>query len=444
MNLWLTRRLSSLRRTAVPIRLQAGPEGWTATWTGRRNGAVGEPVSVEFHDAPPESALADPERFGRALAERLRAAGARDTTAVVMIPLDWTAAFRVDRPNGLASADVASYLELQAERLAPFGGAGWRLAAPPDAGEPATSTVTAAVMPESRWSALERLSAAAGLRWGSVQTDLPSHATDDAPAALELMPYGARLIAVARERGRALDWSSHPAATPSEISALASNLRMFVSSLPAEWRVAAPVLRWRGTPVATVARAVDEWRHAAGYPRPEESPPATGAAFDFVRADVAVQPAWLRALRARVPRGGRRALLAAAAVATLVVGGRWLVEGVLRARAGKLAPVARETSDLQQRSRRYRAWLEPERAGAVVLEALASSYSEDGRAWARRVELRDNRRVVCVGAARTSADAVALLERLRRAPGVRDVQAQYIRGGDPVQFAFEFEWRAAP
>jgi len=445
MNRFRLPRLSVFRRSGEPLRVTIGPDGVTLSWTARPNGGAGGVVTLDFRETAPEALLEEPERYGTRLAERLRAAGARSTVAVLKLPLDWTSALRAERPVGLPEGDTAAFLDLQAERAAPFGGAGWRLAPPPPPlpGAAADALLVAAVLPEPRWLALQRFAAAAGLRWVSVQTDAPAAMADDAPLALELTPFGDRVIVAARARGRLIEWGSLPAATTADRAQLAAGLRVFARALPAP--AGAPrTLRWRGQPPPELAGAVEAWRTADGWPEPAAAADAGGSAFEFVRPTAAAAPHWLRAVRAHLPARGRRALLAAAALLVLVVLARGVIETVLRRQAHALSPTAKESAELQRRLRHYRAWLEPVRPGAAALEALARAFPEDGRVWARRVELRDGRKIVCTGLARSAAEAVALMERLRRTAGLQELQTQYLRGGDPVQFAFEFEWSPAP
>ncbi len=435
------RMIGSLRRAPAPVQVEAGSAAWTAVWAPRRASDSSAAMRVELAEMTPEAALSEPERFGERLGERLRSAGFRETAAVLTIPLDWTAALRVPRPAGLTAEDLADYLDLQAERVAPFGGTGWRLASPPDTGDPAAPELVGAVMPASRWSAIEEMGAAARLRWVSVRTHAPAAIPNDTGAALDLMPFGSRLIVGARKNGRLLDWFTLPGGLAG--SDFAARMAVFLAAAAPDasggtWRV-----RWAGVPDPAMRSVVENGCRTAGLPPPSESAPDGGVPFEFVRAFQRAPFRGLALLR-RMPKGGQRALAVATALLVAGIGARGLTEMALRVRARRHAPAAHEAAELQERARKYRPWLEAEHRGAPLLEALAGCFPEEGSVWARRVELKEEDRVMLTGAARTSADALALLERLRQTPGVRAAKTQYLRGADPVQFAIEFEWRPGP
>ncbi len=442
MRTTLQRTFRWLRPAPAPVFVKIGAAAWTAEWTPRRARGAATAMRIEMDGPTDENeTLSQPEAFGAQLRERLCAAGVRETSAVLTIPLDWTASFRAARPPGLAAEDVADYLELQAERAAPFGGAGWKLASPPDGGGADAPILVGALLPESRWSAIERIATAARLRWVSVRTNIPAVIPNDPGATLDVLPFGARLIVAARRDGRLLDWFTAPG-NISETD-LSARMAIFLASMAADDAGGVWPIRWGDEPDERLRALVEGWRRSTNRPIAASNTPTGGTPFEFVR--VSAPPAFRGAeLLRRTPRGARRGGAAALVVVLAMVAYRALTENILRARVRRLAPVAREAAVLQQRLRQYRPWLEPPPVGAPLLEALAACFPEEGRVWARRLEVKDQGQIAFIGAARASADAMALLDRLRQHPGVREAQTQYLRGDNPVQFAVAFEWRPAP
>ena len=58
--------------------------------------------------------------------------------------------------------------------------------------------------------------------------------------------------------------------------------------------------------------------------------------------------------------------------------------------------------------------------------------------WVTSVEIKGLSKIACSGMARTDGDWLKMLEKLRKTPGVKDLQVLQIRGGSPVQFSLSY------
>jgi Tfp pilus assembly protein PilN len=120
-------------------------------------------------------------------------------------------------------------------------------------------------------------------------------------------------------------------------------------------------------------------------------------------------------------------------------------------RAGSLerqwAAMENDVEHLQQiqdeiRARRPWADVEPDRL--EIVRALTEAFPETGSVWVRTLEIRETDLVECAGSARSTRDYLAMLETLRKTPGVTGLQVGQVKGGSPIQFSFQYTWKRTP
>jgi hypothetical protein len=114
---------------------------------------------------------------------------------------------------------------------------------------------------------------------------------------------------------------------------------------------------------------------------------------------------------------------------------------VLERRWERIEPQVTRLESLQEQISTYRAWYEDEARSLMMVMALTGAFPESGGAWVRSVEIEDQARVSCDGFARSDSDWLRLLDALGELEGIEDLQVKQVRGQNPVQFSFSFQWR---
>ncbi len=105
----------------------ASPEYWGSRWTGAVSTAsrCGAPMAPCTFNSPFSVSLSldpltnDPELVGREIRNHLDAVGIRERHCVVGLPLKWALTTHLEVPE-LPEADVASFLQIEAERGFPL------------------------------------------------------------------------------------------------------------------------------------------------------------------------------------------------------------------------------------------------------------------------------------------------------------------------------------
>lgn len=97
--------------------------------------------------------------------------------------------------------------------------------------------------------------------------------------------------------------------------------------------------------------------------------------------------------------------------------------------------------EIQDAIRSRRPWVDTDPDRLEILRTLTEAFPETGSIWVRSLEIRESDLVECTGFARTTRDYLAMLEKLRTASGVTALQIGQVKGGNPVQFSFQYIWK---
>ena len=122
--------------------------------------------------------------------------------------------------------------------------------------------------------------------------------------------------------------------------------------------------------------------------------------------------------------------------------------------------------EIQQKSRALRPWFDAAPRKLAALENIVAAFPEQGDIWARSLRVEPAVKptgatakaaaagapalseeavsVTLAGLARSNDATLALRNALTKAPGVRNLQGPQLRGNNPVQFSFTFQWQPAP
>lgn len=412
------------------------------------------PFPLELPDG-----LDAPEAAGRGLASALAERGIRQRRCVVSIPPSWALAAAADLPE-VGEEDLRGYFELRAERE--FSASGLRLAHSRFQAGEGPWRATLAGVPAKRIEAVEKMLAAAGCRAVSISLALEGALDAAEPTLFFWARRGGLDLAVSAGGGIALLRS-----IPADNGALSREIRITLGRLPEPLAVKAA--RWVGPPRPDTERLLEPFGIGRFSEQAEPERPAAEEAaarflagepvpFEFVVAEVS---RWPRRLERLNTRRGRLALAGAGGLAALLLGAVTIpsfMESRLEAEWRAMSGRVEELGVIQQKIRQYRPWFTDAPQKLRALEALFAAFPERGEIWARSVQasapvektgrrtrgggpsVAEGTKVSVSGYSRSQAALMALQERLRKEPGVGDLQLQQLRGNNPIQFSLTFKW----
>ncbi|MBX3744885.1 MAG: pilus assembly protein PilM [Verrucomicrobiae bacterium] len=420
----------------------------------------------------------DPQLVGREIRQQLDAAGFRERRCAVCLPPDWLLTLSVRLPD-LSEDDLRSFLELEAERGFPFGTESMVLAESRFRTPEGEVWATLVAVTRDHVARLEEVLAAAQLRpvtFSSGLAALPRMAESPDEGTMTLLPddgglgvlvtYGGGMAVLRRVEGVYETESGGPALRP---DVLTRELRITLGQLPtsvraglrrvrvfggdeaveelfeemqlkaASWKLsvewvrelpvdAFPAVLPSGTPVST-ALCLAARQLTASLPGVELLPPKVSRWERLAARYASRKLAWTASA------AGALALLTAGSFGVQQVGlwhwgSRWSV----------MARQVGEIEAMQQQIRLYRPWYDDSVRSLKVLRRLTEAFPEDGRVWARSVEMRGPTSVVCSGTARDREALLQARTRLGAAPEIDDLKTEQMRGEGPVEFTFNFQW----
>jgi hypothetical protein len=421
---------------------------------------------------------ADSELMGREIRNHLDAAGVRERHCVVCVPLKWALVVHVELPQ-LPEADVASFLQIEAERGFPNDVATLRLATSRWQAPSGKQYAMLIGIPESHLALLERVLQGARLKVVSFSLGItalqpPNAGSADGGLALAIGEDNVGLqitcgggVGALRALEGALEIEGARKLLHSDV--VAREVRITLGQLPSEFRETVRGVRIFGSadlagelaneievPLATmgltteVVTAYSPGEFGVDLPTRAAVSPAfsfgaryltrQGTPFEFLRPKIAP---WQQ-LAARYSSSRLRMAGATTGAVALLVVGLFLIQQWqltrLRSRWGVMSQKVEELDSLQQQIRQYRPWFDRSFPSLSVLRELTLAFPEDGVVSAKTVEIRDANTVTCSGTARDNAVLLRTLTQLRGTSGVTGLKVDQIRGKAPMQFTFDFQW----
>jgi hypothetical protein len=420
----------------------------------------------------------DPELVGRELRNHLDQNGIRERRCVVGLPLSWALTVQTKVPD-LPDADLASFLEIEAERGFPYGPE--TLAVCHSLYRPAGGerTATLVAIPRNHLAQLEKGLRAAQLRPVSFTLGIAALQNADTESSQGVMAlaigessvdlqltFGGGIVAL-----RSLDGSSEADGVQKRPYAdlVAREIRITLGQLPAELRGALRKIRLFGRgefaqrfaaditlrseamglkvelvkdyppdeftshyPAGTkVAAALSlAARHlTAGRPRLEFLPPKTSSWQQLTTRFSSKKLAWAGAI---------------AGSAALLVAGAFLIQqwqlSRYQSRWSAMGPKVKELDDMQQQIKKFRPWFDDSFRSLSILRKLTEAFPEDGVVSARSFEIRELSAVSCSGVARDNQAFLKMLDHVRATKQVGNLKVDQVRGKTPLQFTFNFQW----
>jgi hypothetical protein len=423
----------------------------------------------------------DPELMGREFRNNLEQAGIKERNCVVCIPLSWALVVQVKVP-AMPEADIASFLEIEAERGFPYAPETLVIATSVCSGDKGERLATLVAVPRNHVLQLEKALRAAQLKPLSFTFGIAAlHSTEeDTNRGALCIDVGENSVGlqITLNNGvailRSLDSVIEVEGSQRRIDAdaMAREIRVTLGQLPMEMRGAIrnaflfghselaqrfvseirpklEAMRMLVESVTTYTSNAFRSQFPANTTVSSELSVAarllTGVMtpFEFLPPKVS---AWQQ-ITSRVSSRKLGSLAAAAAVIFLVVGGaigaqQWKFSKLRSQWAGMERPVA-ELEETQKKIRRFRPWFDESLPSLSILRRVTEAFPVEGAVWTKTLEIRAQSQVICSGTTRNSPAFTKMLDQLRAAPEVSNVSVDSVRGNSPaMQFTFNFQWNS--
>jgi hypothetical protein len=421
----------------------------------------------------------DPELVGREIRNHLDAVGVRERQCVLGLPLKWALTTHIEVPE-LPEADVASFLQIEAERGFPCDVATLHVASSRVHSPAGKQHALLLGIPRNHLVVLERALRAAKLKPVSFSLGITAlqPAGTEASNGVMALAIGESNVGLQVTAGggvaalRALEGALEVEGSQRILHAdvVAREVRITLGQLPAELRDSVRRIRVFG-PRDLAQQLADEMELRLDATGLKVEPVGRYAASDFgiqLPPDTAVSPAFslaasqlaghkavfefllprvtpLQQMAARYSSGRLRTAISAAAAVGLVVGGLFFYQQCqlwrLEAQWAKLQPTVKQLEGVQEQIRQYRPWFDESVRGLTILKCLTEAFPQDGSLTAKTVEIRDLNAVTCTGIARDRQVLNKTIENLRKVQQFREVALGPMRGQSPaVQFTFSVQW----
>lgn len=442
----------------------------------RTNGAVElkKTFSVSLSLDP---LTAEVELAAREIRKQLEAEQVRERWCVVCLPLNWALTLTVKLPE-IPEADVADFLQIEAERGLPYSPDALMLAQSRFRGAGGEQFVTLVGIPREHVTRLEAVLTAAQLRpvtFSLGLTALQRADQETSEGVLALHP-GDSTVGMQISCGggipmlRTLDGAFEQVGPERELQVdhIAREIRITLGQLQPEVREAVKRIRVFGRSEAAQELAEElracsdslglKLEHVREHAAEEcgiKLPPGTGisAAFSVAVRQLAGQEGmeflppkisqWQR-LAERYSSGKLAyAGMGAGVVAVLVLLAFLVHQSIFWHWQSKWKGMEQKVGELTQmrdQIRQYRPWYDESVRTLSILKRITEAFPEDGAISAKTIELREPARVVCSGTARNRDALIIALDRLRGQPGISDMHIEMTRGNTPLEFTFNFQW----
>jgi hypothetical protein len=445
-------------------------------WVRRTNGSV--QIKRTFAASLSLDPLAaEVELAGREIRNQLDTEQIRERWCAVGLPLNWALTLTVKLPD-LPEADLADFLQIEAERGFPYGPDELMLAHSRFQTANGDRYATLVGVPREHVTRLEGVLRAAQLRPVTFSLGLTAlqPAAETEPGTIALLP-GETTVAMQISAGggvvnlRTLDGAYEQVGAGRELQAdqITRELRITLGQLPADVREAIQRLRVFGrneaaTELAEELRtAAADWglkleliRDHAAAECGLRLPPGTAissalsvavrqlagqAGMEFLPPRVSP---WTR-FAERYSSGKLAYAGAGVGAAALIVFLAFFVQQFVlwhwEAKWKSMEAPVTELTRMRDQIRRYRPWYDNSVRTLSILKQLTEAFPADGAVSAKTIELREPTRVTCSGTARNRDALINALDRLRKADGVADVHIEMTRGNTPLEFTFNFQWK---
>jgi hypothetical protein len=439
--------------------------------------------SVEIKKAFSATLSLDPltaevELAGREIRKQLEAEQIRERWCAVCLPLNWALTLTVKLPE-LAEADVADFLQIEAERGLPYNLDDLMLAHSRFRTAGGEQFATLVGVPRDHVTRLEAVLHAAQLRPVTFSLGLTALQPSDAESAngvLALLP-GDHTVGMQISCGggvpmlRTLDGAFEQVGPERELQVehIAREIRITLGQLQPGVRDAVRRLRIFGRnesaqELAEELRVCGESlglkiEHVRDHPAEEfgiKLPPGTPvsaalsvavrrlagqAGMDFLPPKISP---W-KQFATRYSSGKLAYAGAGAGAVALVILLAFCVQQIVlwhwQSKWSRMETKVVELTKMRDQNRRYRPWYDDSVRTLDILRRLTEAFPEDGAVSAKSIELREPATVTCSGTARNRDALIKAIDKLRGATNeISAIHIEMTRGSTPLEFTFNFHW----
>lgn len=425
-----------------------------------------------------------PELVGREIRKVLDEHGIRERWCTVCFPLNWALTLSVKLP-ALPEEDLASFLQVEAERGFPYGQEALLTATSRCRTAAGDGWATLMGVPRNHLTRLEAVLAAAQLRAASFSigiTALQPAGAAGADGVLTLLPGEGNIRLQLTAGGgiallRTIEGAFEPAGGERELQTdlVLRELRITLGQLAPELRDAVKRVRvlGRNDDADVLAEVIGPRLSAQGITveqvrvhAPDDFavkvPPNTpvSPALALAVRRLADGPATLEFLPPKIsawqqlsskyssPRlvtvgAGAGAV---AALVLLLFFGQQVLLWYWGHRWSAIEKRVYLLEDTQANIREFRPWYDDSYRELTILKRLTECFPEDGTVSAKQIEMRDPNKpgellkVTCTGTARSQSALIHVTDKLGAAKNVTNVHTEQTRGVSPTEFTFNFEW----
>lgn len=413
---------------------------------------------------------------GREIRNLLDAQGVKERRCVVAVPQAWALTVDAKIPE-MEPGDVPDFLQIEAERGFPYGLDELQIATVLHK-SPAGDDYAAQVgVPRGHLARLEAALAAAELKPVSFSlaiTALPGAMGDDKRGTITLIVGESSVHLLLATGGgpvtmRTLEnvFDTENPDKPIQSELIARELRITIGQLAPDIREGLRLVQIVGASAEARkladglqprARALGlAVEHLISYPSPQFGIQLSGGVssevslaaqylsrkpvpFEFL----APKPSLFDQIASRYSSRRLASVGATAGGIAVIVLAMFIVQQFrlsgLRSEWAALEPKKNELDDLQKQIRKYRPWYDESMTSLTILKRLTEAFPEDGVVSAKSIDVRNSATVTCTGTTRDKDALLKTVAKLRNAKMVSDVRIDTIRGLNPMQFTFNFNW----
>ena len=422
----------------------------------------------------------DPDLVGREIRNQLDQAGVRERRCAVCVPLSWVLTLQVKVPE-LPEADVAGFLDIEAERGFPYGPDTLSVCSTRFRSAGGGQYATLVAIPRNHLLQLEKALRAAQLKPSSFALGIAALQSPDQESSPGVLALGIGQDSVDLQVTcgggvaalRALEGGIETEGAQKRLDAdlLAREIRVTLGQLPIEFRDAVRKVKifGRGELGQHVASDITPRAESMGIRVELVKSYSTGEFGSRLPADATVSPALSLAAKyltgaaegfeflppktsswqqLRTRFSSKKLAWAGATVGSVVAlsAAAFLLQqwqlSRLESRWTAMGPKVSEVENMQQQIQRYRPWFDESFRSLAILRQLAEAFPEDGSVSAKSIETRDLATITCSGTARNSQALLKMRDQLSAARSVSEVHIDQTRGTSPLQFTFNFHWKA--
>ena len=422
---------------------------------------------------------AEADLAGREIRKQLDAEQIRERWCAVCLPLNWALTLAVKLP-AIPEADVADFLQIEAERGLPYSLDDLMLAQSRFCGAGGEQFVTLVGIPREHVTRLEAVLQAAQLRpvtFSLGLTALQPAEAESSDGVLALHP-GDSTVGMQISCGggvpmlRTLDGAFEQVGPERELQVdhVAREIRITLGQLQPEVREAVKRVRVFGRSEAaqelaeelrarseSIGLKIEHVREHSAEEFGIKIP--SGTAISAALSVAVRQLAGVSGMEFLPPKisqwqqlterysSGKLAYagMGAGAVAVIVLLA-FLVQQIIlwhwQSKWSAMEPKVVELTQMRDQIRRYRAWYDDSARTLAILKRVTEAFPQDGAVSAKTIELREPSRVTCSGTARNREAYNRMIDQLRKAQEISELHTGPQRGNTPLEFTFDFQWSA--